>query len=123
MLGRISLTNKIVSKQLSIDEKVVASVTDFIFKELNEELVRMEEPTVYVRGLGTFGINNRAVENRILFLIKCIRSQEQQEREGRFYNKRDSMIRGMKNEISRLFKIRRMLRNRKEELKSLKCKS
>ena len=115
MLGRTALTNKLVSKQLGIEEKKVESVVNFLFKELHTEMVKMEEPFLYVKGLGTFGISIASVERRIIMLIRCIRMQEDYERRGIVYNKRAKMIAGMKAEIFRLFKVRRLVKQRRAE--------
>ena len=120
MLGRTALTNKLVSKQLGIEERKVESVVNFLFKELQDEMCKMEDPYIYVKGLGTFGVNLKVVERRIIALIKCIRTQEEYERRGIIYNKRAKMIAGMKVEIFRLFEVRRMVKKRRLENKMLK---
>jgi hypothetical protein len=120
MLGRTALTNKLVSKQLGIEEKKVESVVNFLFKELQDEMSRMEDPYIYVKGLGTFGINLKVVDRRIIALLGFIRKQKELERKGVVYNKRDKMIAGMKVEIFRLFEVRRMVKKRKLYNKTLR---
>lgn len=120
MVGRTALTNKLVSKQLGIEEKRVESVVNFVFKELQDEMIKMEEPFIYVRGLGTFGIYLKGIEKRIITLRRVIREQEELERRGVVYNRRASMLAGMRTEIFKLFAVRRMIKKRKDVNKSIK---
>lgn len=119
MLGRTALTNKLVSKKLGIEEQKVESVVNFVFKELETEMKEMKNPTIYLRGLGTFGISPGSVDRRIIFLLKVIRKQEKAEANGHVYNKRAKMLLGMRREIFRLFEVRRLLKKRKAENKAL----
>ena len=120
MLGRTVLINKLVAKDLGIDEKRVNNVMGFFYKELEKELVDCNHPFLYVKGLGTFGIALGSVERRILKLRKKINEQRKQEAKGIVYKYRQKMIDGMAREIFFLFGVRRMVKKQVADNKKLR---
>lgn len=120
MLGRVTFTNKLVAKKLNIDESKVASVTDFFYKEFENELKECRYPYIYVKDLGTFGLHIKAIERRIIFLRLCIKNEKDREARGVVYSKREKMILGMRREIFYMFGVRRMLKNRIKENRQLR---
>lgn len=113
MLGRVALTNKLVSASLGIEEKQVESVTDFFFQELERELKECNHPFIFVRGLGTFVINKRQLEHRIRDLIFQMRYNKRIGKKGPLA---DRLMNGMRREVFYLFGIRRMIKNRWKEI-------
>ncbi len=120
MIGRIALTNKLVSKSLGIEEKRVNGVMSFFFEELEKEFVECRHPFVFVKGLGTFGLTLSSVEKRIKDLRKRVQNQRSYEARGIIYPKRLKMVEGMVRETFFLFEVRRMLKKHRAECKKLK---
>lgn len=110
MLGRVTFTNKLVAKNLNLDERLVDSVMDFCYKEWAKEFSECKHPYLYIQGLGTYGINLAKVNNRIVFLLGVIRRERDKESRGMFYKNRARMIENIRGEIFRLFEIRREVR-------------
>ena len=112
MLGRVALTNKLVSASLGIEENKVESVTSFFYQELERELKECQHPFIFVRGLGTFVINKRQVEHRIRDMIFQMRYNRRIGKKGPLA---DQFMNGMRREVFYLFGIRRRLKNRWKE--------
>lgn len=110
MLGRVTFTNKLVSKSLNLDERLVDSVMDFCYKEWAKEFNECKHPYLYIQGLGTYGINLAKINSRIVFLLGVIRRERDKESRGVFYKNRATMIEGIRKEIFNLFEIRRNVR-------------
>lgn len=120
MIGRATLINKLVAKKLGVDEKRVAKVSDFFWKELTSKLSEADEPHVYVRNLGTFTLKLKNIETRIRKYIryyKLVKSNPEK------YGKRGPELpKEIKKEIYNLLKIRRMIKNNRKERLALKYK-
>jgi hypothetical protein len=110
MLGRVALTNKLVSKSMGLEERLVESVMDFCYKEWATEFKDCKHPYLYVQGLGTYGVNLAKVNGRIVFLLGVMRRERDKESRGVFYKNRATMIEGIRKEIFNLFEIRRNVR-------------
>ena len=118
MLGKVEFTNKIVSKNLGREEKEVASVMNFFFKELSLEFKECKNPYVYVKDLGTFGVNANSVGKRLKTLLN----------KRRWYLQNTSMsetgfelpIKYITAEIFELFRVRRMVKTRNKENQKLR---
>jgi len=120
MLGRIALTNKIVASNLKKDEKEVESVMKFFFKELKTEFEKCEHPYVYVKDLGTFGINANLVSKRLVPLIhklQWFRNNKEMIKKPGYY---DNAVNGLTKEIFFLFNVRRMVRRKNRENQQLR---
>lgn len=113
MLGRPTLTNKLVAKNLNLDERLVESVMDFCYKEWAKEFKECKHPYLYIQGLGTYGINLATVNKRIIQLLKIIRVERKKEANGSYYGARERLIEGCRKEIFYLFKVRRTVRSLK----------
>lgn len=113
MLGRVALTNKLVSKSIGVEERLVESVMDFCYKEWIKEFNECKHPYLYIQGLGTYGINSATVNKRIIKLLKVIRRERSKEARGLFYKHRTRLIEGCRREIFNLFEIRRKVRTLK----------
>ena len=120
MLGRIVLTNKIVSKTLNKDEKEVESVMKFFFKELKTEFEECKHSYVYVKDLGTFGINANMVGKRLILLIhklQWFRNNKEMIKKPGYY---DNATKGLTKEIFFLFNVRRMVKRQNKENQQLR---
>lgn len=113
MLGRPTLTNKLVAKSMNLDERLVESVMDFCYKEWAKEFKECNHPYLYIQGLGTYGINLATVNKRIIKLLKIIRTEKKKEANGSFYRDRQQLIDGCRREIFYLFKVRRTVKKLK----------
>lgn len=111
MLGKPVFTNKIVAKNLGIDESRVTKVTGFFYREFNQELKNCEHPFVFVRGLGTFAMNPKTIDG----MIKSYLSRKKYNK-GRNYDNGDTVKKG----LFELFRIRRIIKNQLKENKRLK---
>jgi nucleoid DNA-binding protein len=113
MLGKPAFSNKIVAKNLGIDEAKVKKVTEFFYKELDAELKKCEEPFIYVKGLGTFVLNQKKIEKAIVQFRKTK------------YNSKQSLAgpagqATIREGIFELFRIRRVIKNKLKENQQLK---
>ncbi len=118
MLGRVKLTNTLVSKSLQKDEKVVEAVMDFFYRELHAELRECNSPHVFVRDLGTFTLKINSVNTRLKKLWYLRKIAEENPNLSR--RLKDRFINGMTREMFNLFRIRRMLKDYRKEYKELK---
>ena len=121
MIGRVELTNKLTSRKLGIEEKKVESVMTFFYKELSEELIQCKYPHIYVRDLGTYTLKLRAVESRIKGLIyarKRLRWKLSVKKIPKFLAEKYDM--GLVKEIFNLFRMRRMIKQNKQQRKTLR---
>ena len=113
MLGKPAFSNKIVAKNLGIDEAKVKRVTEFFYKELDAELKKCEDPFIYVKDLGTFALNQKKIEKSIV-----------QFRKTKYGNKK--CVAGpagqatIREGIFELFRIRRVIKNKLKENQQLK---
>lgn len=107
MLGRQELVNKVVSKNTGVSEEEITRIMDFSYKELTSELKNCEHTFIYVRGLGTFVLKQRAVKKRLyrLYNMICLRKKM------RPTPIVEKAIKTMRDEMFRLFKVRKMVRN------------
>lgn len=116
MLGKFTFTNKIVAKNLNIDEDRINRVTSFFIQELNRELMGAEHPFVYVRGLGTFTLCLKPIENRLRWYL--VKRKEILE-ESKIRNCENNLL-GLRRCMFELFHIRRVLKAKKKERKRIK---
>lgn len=112
MLGKLVFINRLVARDLKIEESRVASATEFFFRELGREIKECNYPYLYVKGLGTFGLKVGTLEKRIRVSLKTVRKPRA---DGRFEKQRL----GKERELFELFRIRRLIKN---QLKSNKKK-
>jgi len=120
MLGRIVLTNKIVAKNLAKDEREVESVMKFFFKELQTEFEECKHPYVYVKDMGTFGINANLVSARLVRMIhklKWFRNNKGMIKKPGYY---DNAVNGLTKEIFFLFEVRRIVKRRNKKNQQLR---
>lgn len=68
-MKNIDYINKVVSKKLDIDEKVVKKVNSFYWNSAIKGMHSLENPSVFLRGLGTFYLPYRRTKKEILRLI------------------------------------------------------
>lgn len=122
MLGKPVFTNKIVAKNLGIDEKKVTDVMDFFFSELGKEIRECNHPFIYVRGLGTFTLKTSTIESRLRVNItryRTLRKKRPEER-GRGTATSQAFLDGARKEIFELFRIRRLIKGRRKENQKIK---
>lgn len=122
MLGKLAFTNKIVAKHLGQDEARVTKVMDFFVRELNAELMRVDHAFVYVRGLGTFGLSLKPIETRIRHMWTAYRKALRGEtavRQSGIRNTEKSCL-ALRQTLFELFAIRRLLKTKRRELKTLR---
>lgn len=115
MLGKLAFTNKIVAKNLGVNEDRVAKVMDFFTQDLNRELVACEHPFIYVRGLGTFTLALGPINSKLrrsIWQYKKVRRGEARK------NEENSVA--LQELITELFRIRRLLKTRKKEIQQLR---
>lgn len=118
MVGRVALVNKVVSKKLGKEEKVVTGVMNFFYTELHSTLKECKHPHVFVKDFGTFTMRLRPVEGRIKHLLAFIRKAR--ENKALPEELRNTYINGMRREVFYLLGVRRMIKTNKKEYKSLK---
>jgi len=106
MLGRQELVNKLVAKNTGISEEEVSRIMDFSYRKLAKELHECSHTFLYVRGLGTFALKQRSVKNRLyrLHYMVCKRKKHKQS------PSTEKAIKTMKDEMFKLFEIRRLIR-------------
>lgn len=119
MLGKVTFTNKIVAKNLGLDEKEVGGVMGFYFKELEKELTECNHPYIFVKGLGTFGLYQTTIDRRLRIMISQLRGHIKS-RGVKEYKRREEVIAGLTREIGEFFKIRRVIKQRYKTNKNLK---
>jgi hypothetical protein len=116
MLGKLSFTDKIVSKRLGIDQETVSGVTGFFVKELDAEFRKADHAFIYVRGLGTFTLVLGAIETRLKTII------------GRYWLMRNDPevlkcnknLLGLRRLCFELFALRRTIKDKRKEIKLVK---
>jgi len=116
MLGRFSNTNEIVARKLGIKEERVSKVMSFFVEELNQELKSCQHPFVYVRGLGTFTLVVSAIETRLRNTIHVYRHAKKDPPS----RKSEENLLSLRKTIFELFTIRRLIKNKRKELKTLR---
>lgn len=116
MLGRFAFINPVVAKRLNLPESKVASVTNFFITELDQELRAAQHPYIYVRGLGTFTLVLGAIETRLRYFIRRLRELK---KESDVWKSEKKVI-ALQQMISELFPMRRLLKDRRREIKELK---
>lgn len=112
MLGKFAFTNKTVAKNLGVPEDRVNRVMGFYIKELENEMLKCERPYIYIRKLGTFGLNQITIERRLRDMILSLRGHVKN-KDIVAYAKRDKTIAALRQEIFTLFAIRRTILKRK----------
>ena len=116
MLGKLAFTNKIVAKNLGVPEERVTGVMNFFTEELNKELQSCAHTFVYVKGLGTFSLALRPIENKIKRFIKYYRNT----RAGKGIRNTEKSLLDLRRILFELFALRRQLKSTRKELKILK---
>lgn len=111
MVGRVELTNKIVSRNLKIEEAKVASVMDFFYKELGEEFQSCEKPLIYIKGLGTMGISLNVVEKRLRRLKWSMEIHKKSTLSPNWSRK--NSLEGIRKEMFYLFEVRRRVKKQR----------
>lgn len=117
MLGKPVFTNKIVAKKLNVDEKKVAGVVEFMFAELATEIRECNHPFIYVKGLGTFTLKVSTIEKRLRANIKRYRALRDRGMEGKDWG---PSLAGTRKELFELFRIRRLIKQRRAENAKIK---
>ena len=118
MLGRVELTNKLVSQKLGIDEREVCKVMSFTYQELANEFQECTYPYLYVKDLGTFAILQKGVRNR---LYRLNRSRKGWRSYDDSNPKKAKALKTITTEMFKLFDINRMLK--KIKVDRLKAKA
>lgn len=116
MLGKIAFTNKIVAKNLSMPEDRVNQVMSFFITELKDEIGRAQHPFIYVRGLGTFAMNLKPVENKLRRFIRYYSNTKK----GKGIRNNEKSLLALRQTIFDLYRIRRLIKAKQAELKGLK---
>lgn len=106
MLGRQELVNKIVSKNTGVSEEEVTRIMDFSYKELTSKLQNCDHTFIYVRELGTFGLKHKAIKNRLYRLHEMICRRKKMQPTPLV----EKAIKTMRDEMFRLFKVRKMVK-------------
>lgn len=116
MLGKPAFTNRIVAKNLGLDEAKVNRVTSFFYKELDKEIKSCKNPYIFVKGLGNFAMAPKPIEKMIRHFLARIRSRK----EGTKGAVTGLTQKRMRENIFELFRLRRMIKARMAENKKLK---
>lgn len=119
MLGRLSFVNRIVSKNLGLDENKVSDVNNFVFQELEAEMRQCQHPFIYVRGLGTFTLKVKTIERVLTKKIREYRTTRN--RTGKnIRGTWEDMTASRRESILELFRMRRLIKGRLTENKKLR---
>ena len=121
MLGKLIFTNKLVAKNLGIEEKKVAGVMEFVFAELGKEVKECNHPFIYVKGLGTFLLKVSTIEKRLKFILaryKVLKTRDPETKMGK--GKLGPQLEGCRKEIFELFRIRRVILTRHKKIRKIR---
>lgn len=116
MLGKLAFTNKIVAKNLGQKEERVTRVMSFFTEELNKELASCEHPFVYIKGLGTFTLSLGPIERKLRRMV----GHYKKALSGKTPKGYAGEVGAIKRTLFELFAMRRLLKNKRKEIKILK---
>lgn len=72
-MKNIHTVNKLISRELNFDEKLVESINSFFWKDVRSQLSNLDSTSVAIKHLGTITVSKRKVDQFIRMTIYKIR--------------------------------------------------